>query len=117
MAVGFPIGLELSGPATFTRGIVSSIREFSGLRNIQTDAAINNGNSGGPLVNLDGKVVGICTSKVISSTGNVEGIGLALGIDEAWVLIEQALTASPQGDAPALAALVDARYEPAVSIG
>jgi S1-C subfamily serine protease len=92
MAVGFPIGLELSGPTTFTSGIVSTIRDVNGFRNIQTDAALNSGNSGGPLVDLDGKVVGICTSKVLSASSSVEGIGLALVVDEAKAFIQQSQT-------------------------
>ncbi len=91
IAAGFPIGLELSGPATFTSGIVSTIRNIGGFTNIQTDAALNSGNSGGPLIDLDGKVLGICTGKVYSnSSGAVEGIGLAITVDEATALIQQA---------------------------
>lgn len=91
IAAGFPIGLELSGPATFTGGIVSTIRNIDGFLNLQTDAALNSGNSGGPLVNLKGEVLGICTAKVYSKSGTVEGIGLALTVDEATTLVQKAL--------------------------
>jgi S1-C subfamily serine protease len=91
IAAGFPIGLELSGPATFTSGIVSTVRNICGFLNIQTDAALNSGNSGGPLIDLDGKVLGVCTGKVYSNNaGNVEGIGLAITVDEAASIIRQA---------------------------
>jgi serine protease Do len=90
IAAGFPIGLELSGPATFTSGIVSTIRNVDGFLNLQTDAALNSGNSGGPLVNLKGEVLGICTAKVCSKSGAVEGIGLALTVDEAITLVQKA---------------------------
>ena len=80
MAVGSPLGLD----ATVTTGIVSAVnREVESDGNtfvcIQTDAAINSGNSGGALVNSDGKVIGINTLK-LSGTG-VEGIGFAIPIN------------------------------------
>ncbi|WP_409968999.1 trypsin-like peptidase domain-containing protein [Bengtsoniella intestinalis] len=82
-AIGNPLGLELRG--TFTDGIVSAInrdvevdgRTMSTL--IQTNAALNSGNSGGPLINVYGQVVGINTVKMGSSSAyNVEGIGFAI---------------------------------------
>ncbi|MCX6834208.1 MAG: PDZ domain-containing protein [candidate division Zixibacteria bacterium] len=67
---------------TVTQGIVSAKgRSNVGLADyedfIQTDAAINRGNSGGPLVNLDGELVGLNTA-ILSSTGGFEGIGMAV---------------------------------------
>lgn len=77
LAFGAPMGL----PQTVTAGIVSAKgRKTSGLDYqdfIQTDAAINLGNSGGPLVNMRGEVVGINTL-ILSSTGMYAGIGLAV---------------------------------------
>ncbi|HLD22061.1 MAG TPA: trypsin-like peptidase domain-containing protein [Patescibacteria group bacterium] len=72
---------------TVTRGIISGLSrtlggEYSGL--IQTDAAINQGNSGGPLLNLEGQVIGINTA--VDRSG--EGIGFAIPINEAKVAIE-----------------------------
>ncbi|MHC4753414.1 MAG: S1C family serine protease [Planctomycetota bacterium] len=82
LAIGNPLGLS----HTVTAGIVSATsRSGFGLANlenfIQTDAAINFGNSGGPLINLDGKVVGINTA-IAGSTGNI-GIGFAIPINMA----------------------------------
>lgn len=82
MAIGNPLGLE----NTVTCGIVSAknrdvLDSETGVTYnlIQTDAAINSGNSGGALVNADGKVIGINTLK-LSGTG-VEGIGFAIPIN------------------------------------
>jgi serine protease Do len=82
LAIGSPFGLS----HTVTAGIVSAKgRSRIGVANyedfIQTDAAINLGNSGGPLLNLDGKVVGINTA-IIGPGGNV-GIGLAIPVNMA----------------------------------
>lgn len=81
-AIGNPLGLELRG--TFTDGMVSAInrdvevdgRWMSTL--IQTNAALNSGNSGGPLINIYGQVVGINTVKMGSGSTSVEGIGFAI---------------------------------------
>ena len=88
MAVGSPLGLD----TTVTSGIISAVnREVESDGNkyvcIQTDAAINSGNSGGALVNSDGKVIGINTLK-LSGTG-VEGIGFAIPINSTLDIIDQ----------------------------
>ena len=74
------IGNPLSFSHTVTAGIVSAKGRSVGLANIenfiQTDAAINRGNSGGPLLNLEGKVVGMNTA-IYGATGNI-GIGFAI---------------------------------------
>ena len=80
MAVGSPLGLD----TTVTQGIVSAVNrevESDGTKYtcIQTDAAINSGNSGGALVNSEGKVIGINTLKLSGS--GVEGIGFAIPIN------------------------------------
>lgn len=87
MAVGSPLGLD----TTVTTGIVSAVNrevESDGTTYvcIQTDAAINSGNSGGALVNSDGKVIGINTLK-LSGTG-VEGIGFAIPINSTLDVID-----------------------------
>ncbi|WP_244932889.1 S1C family serine protease [Paenibacillus validus] len=96
IAVGNPLGLGYA--PTVTKGIISWPKrtipvslgregEFDWEMDvIQTDAAINHGNSGGALVNLDGKVVGINTLKVADM--GVEGLGFAIPINEAKSIIE-----------------------------
>ncbi len=88
LAIGNPFGLN----QTITAGIVSAKgRSNVGLTTyedfIQTDAAINFGNSGGPLINLDGEVVGINTA-IVGSTGNI-GIGFAVPINMAKAILPQ----------------------------
>jgi S1-C subfamily serine protease len=90
-AIGNPLGVELRG--TLTDGIVSAInRDVSvdgvPMTLIQTNAALNNGNSGGPLINVYGQVVGINTMKMGStSTVSVEGLGFAIPISSAaWMI-------------------------------
>jgi putative serine protease PepD len=80
VAIGSPFGLE----ETVTSGIVSALhRQMTSPNNftidnsIQTDAAINHGNSGGPLLNMQGKVIGI-TSQIESDSGGNDGIGFAV---------------------------------------
>jgi hypothetical protein len=68
-----------------TRGIVSAVRNAGGVILIQTDAAINRGNSGGPLIDRAGKVIGITTLKMAS---NAESLGFAVAIDHARPLLE-----------------------------
>ena len=82
-AIGNPLGLELRG--TFTNGIISAInRDISvqgrSMTLLQTNAALNSGNSGGPLVNCHGQVIGINTMKISAFTesANVEGLGFAI---------------------------------------
>ena len=82
-AIGDPLGVEFRG--TMTNGIVSAINRnvATGGRTmtlIQTNAALNSGNSGGPLINCYGQVVGINTMKigVFSDSSGVEGIGFAI---------------------------------------
>ncbi len=88
MAIGNPLGLQSS----ITCGIISAVnREVTESGNtyilLQTDAAINSGNSGGALVNADGKVIGINTLK-LSGTG-IEGIGFAIPINSTVDIYEQ----------------------------
>jgi len=95
IAMGFPYQteMEMSGPACVTTGIISAKRNFSSCNWLQTDAAINHGNSGGPLVNMNGEVVGIITIRFfIDDDGYpIDNIGFALFIDDAQVLIAKAI--------------------------
>jgi len=86
LAIGSPFGLE----STVTAGIVSAINRETGdyLPFIQTDVAVNPGNSGGPLIDLSGRVVGV-NSQIVSRSGGFMGISLAIPIDEAMNVVEQ----------------------------
>ena len=89
VAIGNPMGMEFSG--SVTAGIISAVNRTMTIENrtynlIQTDAAINSGNSGGALINQYGEVVGINSVKL--STSGVEGMGFAIAISEAKPIIE-----------------------------
>ncbi|WP_370831654.1 S1C family serine protease [Clostridium sp.] len=89
LAIGNPLSKELS--STLTKGIVSalnrSIETETGVSTnlIQTDTAINSGNSGGPLINTKGEVIGINTLK---ASDGAEGIGFAIPINDVKVKID-----------------------------
>lgn len=91
LAIGSPFGLA----QTVTAGIVSQTRRETPQASlfqkfIQTDAAINRGNSGGPLVNMNGEVIGI-NSQIATTTGDSNGIGFALPSNEAANVYSQIL--------------------------
>jgi serine protease Do len=92
IAIGFPLGTELPGPATVTKGIVSAQRLYQdGYNYIQMDAAINPGNSGGALINMKGELIGItCATLLVSTNQAAESMGLSIPIDEAKALIQTA---------------------------
>jgi serine protease Do len=105
VAIGY--ALSLSGGPTVTSGIISSLERtirvqdsrggFPSVRTysdvLQTDAALNAGNSGGPLVTLDGTVIGVNAAGTIQA----ENIGFAIGINVAKPLIEDAVGALDPG--------------------
>jgi S1-C subfamily serine protease len=88
-AIGNPFGLS----GTMTRGIISAIRSISGPQGnpiedaIQTDAAVNPGNSGGPLLNSRGEVIGITTLIANNGADQSSGIGFAIPIDTAKAVL------------------------------
>src|SRR5919112_4379469 len=89
LAMGSPFGLD----QTVTAGIISKKERESPFFNVfqrflQTDAAINRGNSGGPLVNMRGEVIGV-NSQIATSTGDYNGIGFALPSNEASFVYRQ----------------------------
>ncbi len=94
IAIGNPLGFDLFG--SVTTGIVSALnREITinekQMTLIQTDAAINSGNSGGPLLNSSGQVIGINSAKMSSSymsSASVEGLGFAIPITNAKIIID-----------------------------
>ncbi len=83
VAIGSPGGIEFIGSASY--GIISglnrsiTIESLGTMKLIQTDAAINPGNSGGGLFNTKGELIGITSSKLVST--NIEGMGFAIPID------------------------------------
>ncbi len=86
IAIGSPFGLE----NTVTAGIISTKARDTGdnVPLIQTDVAVNPGNSGGPLINLRGEVIGI-NSQIYSRTGAYVGISFAIPINEVHRIVEQ----------------------------
>lgn len=90
LAIGSPFGFE----NTVTAGIVSAtsraLPDGTYVPFIQTDAAVNPGNSGGPLFNLKGEVIGI-NSQIYSRTGGYQGLAFAIPIDVAMKVTEQLL--------------------------
>ena len=91
LAIGSPFGLD----QTVTAGIISKKERDSQTftnfqRFLQTDAAINRGNSGGPLVNMHGEAIGV-NSQIATLTGDYNGIGFALPSNEAKFVSEQIL--------------------------
>jgi len=89
IAIGSPFDLENS----VTAGIISAKGRETGefLPFIQTDVAVNPGNSGGPLINLHGEVVGI-NSQIFSQSGGFMGISFAIPIDDAMHVAEELKT-------------------------
>lgn len=94
IAIGNPLGFDLMN--TVTRGCVSGLNRNITINDksmnlIQTDAAINSGNSGGPLINKYGQVIGINSSKMSSSyygEASIEGIGFAIPSDEVSKIVD-----------------------------
>ena len=93
-AIGDPLGVGLRG--TLTNGIVSAINRDVNVGGrtmtlIQTNAAINSGNSGGPLINCYGQVIGIITLKIgdNASSAGVEGIGFAIPSSTVQQIVNQ----------------------------
>lgn len=97
VAIGDPLGVEFRG--TYTDGIISAINrdvDVDGhtMTLIQTNAALNAGNSGGPLINCYGQVIGINTMKISAFTNaaGVEGIGFAIPSSTVKEIVDQLIT-------------------------
>ena len=93
-AIGSPFGNENSlavGVVSATRRSISSLTsQYNLVDAIQIDAPINHGNSGGPLFDARGRVIGI-NAQIRSDTGNAEGVGFAVPINAARRSMEQLL--------------------------
>ncbi|SMC57820.1 S1C family serine protease [Papillibacter cinnamivorans] len=91
-AIGNPLGVELKG--TLTDGIISAINrdiyvDGRTMTLLQTNAALNSGNSGGPLINVYGQIIGINTIKMSSYSSTIEGLGFAIPISSAKPIIDE----------------------------
>ena len=96
-AIGNPLGVELRG--TLTQGIISAIdrrvtMDGKAMTMLQTTAALNNGNSGGPLINEYGQVIGINTMKIgaFTDSAGVEGLGFAIPSSTVKEVAEQLIS-------------------------
>ena len=94
VAIGDPLGVDLRG--TYTDGIISAINRDVAMKGrtmtlIQTNAALNSGNSGGPLINCYGQVIGINTMKIgaFTDSAGVEGIGFAIPSTTVKEIVDQ----------------------------
>jgi len=100
LVIGYSLGLE--GETTVSKGIISAFRSVEGVDLIQTDAAVNIGCSGGPLLNLRGDVVGVVTFKLYGEA--VEAMGFAITINSAKEFISSTVNIeqpSTQNEGPA----------------
>ena len=106
VAIGDPLGAQLRG--TMTSGIVSAINRDLEVNDrtmtlIQTDAALNNGNSGGPLINCYGQVIGINTMKLRSYySTTAEGLGFAIPMAVAKPILEELMENGSVAGRPAI---------------
>ena len=116
-AIGNPLGVELRG--TLTDGLVSAIDrdvvvDGRVMTLIQTNAALNSGNSGGPLINQYGQVVGINVIKMTSEYSNVEGLGFAIPSTSVERITNDILTWGEAQPEPLLGVTV---YQEGVQLG
>ena len=88
LAIGAPFGFENSVSAGVVSAKGRTLPDDSAVRFIQTDVAVNPGNSGGPLFNTRGEVIGI-NSQIYSRTGGYQGLSFAIPIDLAWKVKDQ----------------------------
>jgi putative serine protease PepD len=125
VVLGSPLGLQ----NTVTRGIVSAVRQLGAVTLVQTDAAVNPGNSGGPLLDGSGAVVGITTMGIQSAVA--QGLSFAVASDHAAALLQgrrpaqpasppvsalnQALSRSEASETEAMRELATREYEKALA--
>ena len=119
-AIGNPLGVELRG--TLTQGIISAIdrrvtMDGKAMTMLQTTAALNNGNSGGPLINEYGQVIGINTMKMSNSfadaeAATVEGLGFAVPTGRAVTVINDILATGAFHGIPSIGVYVAEEQQP-----
>ena len=112
-AIGDPLGVEFRG--SFTDGIISAINrdvavDGRTMNLIQTNAALNSGNSGGPLINCFGQVIGINTMKIgaFTDSAGVEGLGFAIPSATVKDIVEQIMDQGYVSGRPTLGITGDA---------
>ena len=93
VAIGYPSAAQLGASVSLSRGIVSAFRTISGIEYIQTDASLNPGSSGGPLVNLRGEVIGMNSWKLREG----EGINFAIALNSVKALVDNIVQQHIQG--------------------
>lgn len=112
-AIGNPLGDELSG--TMTNGIISAINrgitvDGHVMTLLQTNAAINEGNSGGPLLNMYGQVIGITNMKMVAdySQATIEGIGFAIPTSSVRDIVNQLIETGAVSGRPGIGITIGA---------
>ncbi len=95
--IGYALGSNLLGDPSISRGIVSGRRLIGEVEYVQTDAAMNPGNSGGPVINVSGEVVGIATMGIRDVNGQpIEGINFAIPINAVGSIPDSPQTGSSE---------------------
>jgi S1-C subfamily serine protease len=104
LVLGYPRSEVLSGPATLTRGLVSAVRDEQGVTLLQTDAAMNPGNSGGAVVNMRGRLLGIAVASLRES----QGLNFAIATESVRAFLQERprppLKSQTAGSVPAVSA-------------
>src|SRR4051812_1311558 len=104
LVMGYPLSTRLQGSSTLTRGLISAMRtDERGMTEIQTDAAINGGNSGGAMLNMNGKLIGIPYYRF----ANAQGISFAVSSESVQGLLDSARLPCPTVSAPGTLLLAD----------
>jgi len=93
VALGYPSAVELGDSVSLSKGIVSAFRTINGIKYIQTDASLNPGSSGGPLVNLRGEVIGMNSWKLREG----EGINFAIALNSVKARVDNIVQQHIQG--------------------
>lgn len=98
LILGFPLSATVNASRSFntSKGIISGFVDTDSVHYIKTDAAVNHGNSGGPMINMNGQVIGIMVQKKFTESNNVEstvveGISAAVSINDARTLISETI--------------------------